>query len=297
MLLKFINEATRTLGEGEEEKAFLAIGVSMREHIKKLKGARLHVFIVIALHADKQGWAWPTVARIRKQTGYLDDTIYKALSDLEELRINGRRLFLRTQVAPPQYKPKPGASYARNFYLLCPSVEECAHFDALRPAIKRGVSKENSLRKTGYGLTDSDQPGTDFQGTKKIHRSQAETGSGSEAETHTQGGPRRARRVRVSNAKSSFSEEQVLEWATHEAKQTGSTIRDPKALAVARHLDGAADPQIEQYFSNKSQPPTPPAKRCDPSCPKCFGTGHEQMPGGGVRLTCSNSQPQAGASA
>jgi hypothetical protein len=300
MFLSIHNESTRTLGEGGREEAYLQIGVGLRAHIKKFKGARLHVFLAIALHADKYGWSWPTVELLRQRTTYRPDTIYKALADLERLRINNRRLFLRTQVPPPHYRPKDAAGYARNFYLLCPSDDEVAHFEALRPATKRGVKKkENHVGKTGHGLSESEKPGaekpgTDFPPIKQRQGSEAETGS--EAQTHTpsKDGARRARRVSASGAKSKFGEPEVLEWATHEAKRPGSTIRDPKALASARHLDGAADDQIGQYFSNKSRPPAPTARRCDSSCPKCFGTGQEIVEGRGARR-CPNSRPQPGA--
>ena len=69
----------------------------MRQHLHHFKGARLGVFMAIALHSNADGWAWPSMAVLKAETGYNVQTISQALSDLCALTIDGQHVLLAVQ--------------------------------------------------------------------------------------------------------------------------------------------------------------------------------------------------------
>ena len=122
-MITIFNGRKRVLGEGEAPSVYAQIDLEMREHLHLLKGARLAVLLAIALHADEDGWAWPSYKTLMRETGYGLNTIKKALADLCELRINGRRVLLR-------YQPTgAGGRFESNRYLIFPSPEEVERYE------------------------------------------------------------------------------------------------------------------------------------------------------------------------
>ena len=113
-MITIFNGRRRTLGGGESS-IWAQIDVSFREHLAEFKGARLGVFLAIALHANEEGWAWPSYKTLQRETGYDKNAVYRALCDLCRLRIDGRRVLLR-------YQPNNGdGTFESNRYLLFPS--------------------------------------------------------------------------------------------------------------------------------------------------------------------------------
>jgi hypothetical protein len=138
-MITFFNGRTRTLG-GEASEVFAKVDVAFRDYIHLFKGANLAVFLAIALHADGDGWAWPSYPTLACETGYSEGTIRRALAHLCKLEINGHRVLLR-------YQPKAhGGTFESNRYLLFPSSEEVAQHEG------RGITHLGA--GTGGGFDD-----------------------------------------------------------------------------------------------------------------------------------------------
>jgi hypothetical protein len=119
-MLSIFNGRSRSLGSSSGA-VFAQLSVEFREHIHLFKGARLHVFLCIALHADEQGWAFPGIeTRIKRETGYNRDTIIQALNDLCAMTIEGHRVLLA-------YQPvRADGTFQANQYLIFPTAAEVA---------------------------------------------------------------------------------------------------------------------------------------------------------------------------
>ena len=121
-MISIFNGRRRSLG-GEQPSVYAQIGIQFREHLHEFKGARLAVFLAIALHADENGWAYPSQKTLERETGYHRNTIQTALRELCEMTINGHRVLLR-------YQPRSeGDKFDSNRYLIFPSAEEVEKFD------------------------------------------------------------------------------------------------------------------------------------------------------------------------
>ena len=108
---------------------FAQVSVDFRQHLHHLKGAKLAVFLAIALHADQNGWAYPSRATLARETGYNPDTITSALAALCQTTINGHRLLLK-------YQPQAVmGQFSSNHYLIFPTDEEIAQFEATQPTL------------------------------------------------------------------------------------------------------------------------------------------------------------------
>jgi hypothetical protein len=85
-----------TGAQGSREEVYVQLDVTFRNHqLAQLKGAKLAVFLCIALHINEDGICFPSVSRIVKETGYSRDTVHVALKGLETMgfisRVSGRR--------------------------------------------------------------------------------------------------------------------------------------------------------------------------------------------------------------
>jgi|YNPNPStandDraft_1061719.scaffolds.fasta_scaffold31796_1 hypothetical protein len=122
-MITFFNGRRRGLGEPPASQVYAQIDASFREYLHVLKGAKLAVFLAIALHANEEGWSWPSYETLSRETGYSLDKIRDALAELCSLEINGQRILLRYQ---PQ---QSGGKFATNRYLLFPTPEEVEQFE------------------------------------------------------------------------------------------------------------------------------------------------------------------------
>ena len=122
-MISIFNGKKRSLGRGGVPKVFVQVDVDLRNHLHLFKGARLAVLLAIALHADEDGWAWPSYETLKRETGYGEGTIKKALADLCALEIDGQRVLLR-------YQPTgEGGKFGSNRYLIFPSAEEVQRYE------------------------------------------------------------------------------------------------------------------------------------------------------------------------
>ena len=71
-----------------EQPTFIQIKTGFRDrHLAKLKGAKLSVFLCIALHMDGNKVAFPSQATIAKETGYSRVEVSRCVSELEALNM------------------------------------------------------------------------------------------------------------------------------------------------------------------------------------------------------------------
>ena len=71
-----------------EQPTFIQIKTGFRSrHLEKLKGAKLSVFLCIALHMDGKGFAFPSRRTIAKETGYSVGEVSRSVSELESLKM------------------------------------------------------------------------------------------------------------------------------------------------------------------------------------------------------------------
>ena len=126
-MISIFNGKTRNLGKGPKQDICIQVSIDLRKHLHLLKGARLGVLMCIASHSDNEGWAFPSVDTIKRETGYNEHTIYKALDELCKLILDGSRILLRHQKVNIER-----GYFESNRYLLFPSPEEVAKWEKKR---------------------------------------------------------------------------------------------------------------------------------------------------------------------
>ena len=104
----------------EGEGVFAQIDVTMREHLHEFNTGKslnpLGIFLAIALHANKDGWAWPSRELIKKETGIKGDAaITSALKHLRGMKINGQRVFAH-------YRVQKDGQWGQSAYLIFPDL-------------------------------------------------------------------------------------------------------------------------------------------------------------------------------
>lgn len=126
-MISIFNGRSRSLGQSGGA-VFAQLSVDFRSHIHLFKGARLHVFLCIALHADENGWAYPGIeTRIKQETGYNRETIILALNDLCAMTIEGHRVLLA-------YQPvNQSGEFQSNRYLIFPTAQEIQEYELDNP--------------------------------------------------------------------------------------------------------------------------------------------------------------------
>lgn len=122
-MITIFNGRCRGLAETPQRQVYIQVDVMFRDYLHYLRGAKLAVFMAIALHANEEGWAWPSYETLARETGYCQDKIRDALNELCALEINGRRLLLRYQPRGEEGRFKP------NLYLIFPTPEEVERFE------------------------------------------------------------------------------------------------------------------------------------------------------------------------
>jgi helix-turn-helix protein len=122
-MITIFNGRKRTLGLDSEKVVWAQVSVQFRDYLKLFKGAKLAVFLAIALHADEDGWAWPSRKLLCAETGLGPDTVSSALTALCNTSIDGYRVLLKGQ--PRMAK---GGTFANNSYLIFPTPEEVQRF-------------------------------------------------------------------------------------------------------------------------------------------------------------------------
>lgn len=124
-MIRIFNGRGRGLGTAARDEVFLQVTVDLREHLHLFKGARLAVFMAIALHSNEDGWAWPSRKRLAQETGYNEQTVSDAITALCDIEIGGERVLI---VAQP--RGDKAGTFGNNRYLIFPTAEEIAQLVA-----------------------------------------------------------------------------------------------------------------------------------------------------------------------
>jgi hypothetical protein len=116
-MIKVFSGKWRGLG-GSQDGLGMLIDFKFREILCKFSGAKLAVFMCIALHSDQEGQSFPSINTISRKTGYATSTVSEALNDLCKLTIDGYRVLARTS------RTKKDGSNTSNLYIIFPSENE-----------------------------------------------------------------------------------------------------------------------------------------------------------------------------
>lgn len=252
-MFSIFNGRSRTLG-GEKSEVFLQASVDFRDYLHLFKGAKLSVFMAIALHINEGGWAYPSYKKLHQETGYNETTIKKALGELCDLEIEGHRVLLR-------YQPtgKDG-TFESNQYLLFPSAEEVEKYE------EAGVHHLGNLTRGGFddrGAKSTPRspwckkPTTENCTTKKNQLEQEPLLVDDQVDQDALdalleiGIQPHSRAVELA---STHAPDQVIGWCEY-AKVAGG-LENPAALVVRRLEDGEpAPPRIELEPCHSRPPP------------------------------------------
>lgn len=163
-MISIFNGRNRGLESGDKQAVFVQFSVELRNHLSEFKGAKWAVFCAVALHADENGWAWPSIDTLARETGYNSQTVSRAISSLCDVSIEGRRVLLSYQ---PREQGRGG--YKSNRYLIFPTADEIARY---------GGNKEGDFPSISFPYTED--PNTENLCTKK-NQSKEETLIGADA--------------------------------------------------------------------------------------------------------------------
>jgi Helix-turn-helix domain len=150
-------------------RCHIPISVALRQHLHHFKGARLGVFLAIALHSNADGWAWPSMAVLKAETGYNVQTISQALRDLCVLTIDGQRVLLAVQ------DRAASGTFASNRYLLFPSDEDVARYaeeeddPQAHPPLDVPLTAAPRVVAPSTEKPSAVQPDTAAPSTEKVH--------------------------------------------------------------------------------------------------------------------------------
>jgi hypothetical protein len=117
-MISIYNGRSRVLGGGSKDDIYLQVSVALRKHLHLFKGARLALFMAVALHSDKDGWSRPSMRLLSTETGYNPQTLSLAVRELSKLMIDGHRVLLVVQGNDGRFEV--------NRYLVFPTAEDIA---------------------------------------------------------------------------------------------------------------------------------------------------------------------------
>lgn len=221
-MISIFNGRSRGLGNGVQTDIYLQVSVHLRAHLHLFRGAKLGVFLAIALHSDQRGWANPPVRLLQRETGYNKDTVTRAITELIELTVDGHAILLRDQSRNLEGK------YHHTRYLIFPTPEEVARFDPPHPSCPKKPDPEKP---------EPEKPGPENQCTvirnKNNHPERITTG---EEEPHTGG------------VGSRFSRAECRAYADY-LHSTGQGIRKPAGFAAKIQRTGQADESIASWLA------------------------------------------------
>ena len=91
-MITIFNGRSRAIGNSKES-VFIQVDALMREYFYVFKNGHdinaAGVFMVVALHADINGWAWPSTTLLCKETGLsTTDAVLRCIQHLRTVEIN-----------------------------------------------------------------------------------------------------------------------------------------------------------------------------------------------------------------
>jgi DnaD/phage-associated family protein len=136
-MIKVFGGEWRGLGKKEKHQGMI-LEFEFRKYLKEFKGARLAVFMCIALHCNENGECFPSYDLIEDETGLTRGTVATAINDLCELVIEGHRVLHRFRE-----RDTSGKYIGSNHYLVFPTDEEVQ-------SIENQTVDNQSIKKPQY---------------------------------------------------------------------------------------------------------------------------------------------------
>jgi DnaD/phage-associated family protein len=136
-MIKVFGGEWRGLGKKEKHQGMI-LEFEFRKYLKEFKGARLAVFMCIALHCNENGECFPSYDLIEDETGLTRGTVATAINDLCELVIEGHRVLHRFRE-----RDTAGKYIGSNHYLVFPTDEEVQ-------SIENQTVDNQSIKKPQY---------------------------------------------------------------------------------------------------------------------------------------------------
>jgi hypothetical protein len=169
-MISIYNGRTRGLGQPEQQDIHIQVSVRLRDHLHLFKGARLGVLMAIALHTNEDGWSFPSIPLLRKETGYDASTISKVLTELCKITIDGHRVLLAVQ-------KKEDGKFGNNQYLIFPTPDDVALYeqgnvDARHP--RRTKAQESDAPYMGFPYTENPSMGKPYTENPILRRTNRE---------------------------------------------------------------------------------------------------------------------------
>jgi hypothetical protein len=93
-MISIINRDCHQIGRTQGQLITVELTGDSCKYLHLFKGARLAVFMALALHTNAEGWAIASLALLRKETGYAAETIARAIATLCKLKIDGHRVLM-----------------------------------------------------------------------------------------------------------------------------------------------------------------------------------------------------------
>ena len=119
-MITIFNGRSRAIGNSKES-VFIQVDALMREYFYVFKNGHdinaAGVFMVVALHADINGWAWPSTTLLCKETGLsTTDAVLRCIQHLRTVEINNEPILhhYRTKQA--------GGQWGRSYYHVFPTA-------------------------------------------------------------------------------------------------------------------------------------------------------------------------------
>ena len=124
-MITIINRDCRQLGCTLDESVTIELTGESCKYFHLFKGARLSVFMALALHTNTEGWATASLALLRKETGYAAGAIARAIATLCKLKIDGRRVLLAVR------ERQSVGTYARYHFRIFPGDVDVLRYEGL----------------------------------------------------------------------------------------------------------------------------------------------------------------------
>jgi hypothetical protein len=161
-LISIFNGHQRALGDLDEagQRVFVQIDVKFLDVLHQFHGAALSVLMALALRSNQDGWSWPSIETLQRDTGLSRNSIFRALDYLCSQRVNGRRVLLRARLR------NPDGTLGTNCYLLFPTPAEEEEFSDAELVEYPTDAPPTKYQKVVLG---NHVPSTTFTNVVKLH--------------------------------------------------------------------------------------------------------------------------------
>ena len=124
-MISIINTNCRQVGCSLGQRVTVELTGESCKYLHLFKGARLAVFMALALHTNTEGWAIASLALLRKETGYAADTIAGAIATLCRLKVDGHRVLMAVRDS------RRAGPHAKYHFRIFPADRDLLRYEGL----------------------------------------------------------------------------------------------------------------------------------------------------------------------